>query len=79
MKVRFVCDCCDYIFDEVEALGGKRQGDFQALTDSERHDIILQDWEGSEIYVSATCEECGKELGLNEKDDLIFYRAPLIH
>ncbi len=78
MKVRFICDCCDLVFAETEVPEGETLVNGPALTGEGRHDIIFKNQQGSDLYISGTCEECNQALGL-EGDHFLFYREPLIH
>lgn len=81
MKVKFVCDCCDSIFEEFDVdEDGDRLADL-FLTDEESQDIILQNQVDSQISVSSTCRECRQELDEYYPEDshIRYYKAPLLH
>ncbi len=79
MKVRFVCECCDRVFDEADVEDNEQWADLEALTRGTAHGIILQDQEGSGICLSALCEECSSEIGIADAEDIAFYREPLLN
>lgn len=79
MKIKFVCDCCDLVFREIDIPDDAGMTDLEALTGDEFKDIILQNDSGSEIFVSATCDECSDELGFNDNNDMVFRSEPIIH
>lgn len=79
MKIRFICDCCDCVFEEREAMDKNRIDNDQPLTGENLRDIMIQETDGDEIYVSSTCQECIDELGLGGVDSMVVYRQPLIH
>lgn len=78
MKIKLVCDCCDSLFREIDIADDAGMTDLEALTGEEFKDIILQN-DGSDIFVSATCDECCDELGLEDNNDLVFRSEPIIH
>jgi len=79
VKIKYVCDCCENIFKEEEIFDPEKQAGFPTLTEEKSHDIILEDHKGSGMYISSTCDECNKALGLDGEHDIVFYRQPLIH
>ena len=81
MKVKFVCDCCDSVFDEFDVNENRDEADDLSLTGEASQDIIVQNREDSEVCVSSTCRECRRELDEYEPGDSHFryYKAPLLH
>lgn len=79
MKVRFICDCCDTVFKEARLPRGQAREDIGALTGETGQGIIIKDSANDDLYVSSTCHECQKDLGLAGDDDRIFYGRPVLH
>jgi len=79
VKVKYICDCCGDLFRKEELHAADIQTDFEALTGDESQDIILKDPGGSDVCISATCDECNRTLALDDRTDMAFYRQPLIH
>jgi hypothetical protein len=81
VKVKFVCDCCDSVFDEFDVDENSVEADDLSLTGEASQDIIIQNREDSEVCVSSTCRECRHELDEYEPEDghIRYYRAPLLH
>ncbi len=79
MKIKLVCDCCDSFFREINIPDDAGMTDLEALTGEEFRDIILENESGSEVFVSATCDQCSEELGFYDEYDSVFRSAPLIH
>lgn len=79
MKVKFVCDCCDLVFEEADIPQGVEADKLAALTGKLGRDIILENKEGSDLYISSTCDECTRALSIDDGDNIIFYGKPLIH
>jgi hypothetical protein len=81
VRVKFVCDCCDSVFEEFDVDEKEDELDDLFLTGETSRDIILQNPEDSEVAVSSTCRECRQELDEYrfEEDHIRLYKAPLLH
>lgn len=79
MRIRYVCECCDRVFDEADVDENERWADAETLTDQKGHGIILQDYDGSGICLSALCEDCAGEIRVAGAEDLAYYRKPLLN
>jgi len=76
VKVKYICDCCDSIFEELDFPDGEL---LEGLTANTGRDIILEDAQGSTLIVTATCDECSATLGIDDEDEFVFYRPPIIN
>lgn len=79
MIVRFICDCCDEVFDELETQDELEDEELSALT-GYRIDSIMRDSDrSSEIYVLSTCENCMRDLITDDGTGEFSFMRPVIN
>jgi len=79
VRVKYICDYCETVFSEEEFSDGESGLETDSLTMNAERDIIEQSEGETEIYRSFTCDECNKDLGLDEAADLGFLGRPVIN
>jgi len=81
VKVKFVCDCCDSVFEEFDVDENEYNLDDLSLTGASSQDIILQNRDDSEVSVASTCQDCRQELDQYNPGEghIKYYKAPLPH
>jgi len=81
LKVRFICEFCDGIFDEAEFSAGEladNADNMEVLTEDSGRGIILEGPDGTGGYFLSVCPDCNNDLHMDE-NAFVFLQNPLIH
>ncbi|ACV61166.1 hypothetical protein Dtox_0213 [Desulfofarcimen acetoxidans DSM 771] len=77
MKVYYVCECCDEVFDIVDSATCRESGQEPSLTGISVCGIINGVSSSDGYYVSGICPDCREEINCGY--DTVFYREPVIN